>query len=57
MGKYIGQSQVVLRPSSTQQLSEVMAHCNNRKLAVVPQVSISNMHDINTLAWAAFDKC
>ncbi|KAK9832300.1 hypothetical protein WJX74_005680 [Apatococcus lobatus] len=37
MGKYVGQSQVILRPSSTQELSKVMAHCNDRKLAVVPQ--------------------
>lgn len=32
-----GQSRVAVRPNSTQQVSELMKHCNQRKLAVCPQ--------------------
>ena len=32
-----GQSTVVLRPKSTQHVSQILAHCNSRRLAVVPQ--------------------
>eukprot|EP00927_Polykrikos_kofoidii_P053003 TRINITY_DN470_c0_g1_i3.p1 TRINITY_DN470_c0_g1~~TRINITY_DN470_c0_g1_i3.p1 ORF type:complete len:516 (+),score=61.33 TRINITY_DN470_c0_g1_i3:36-1550(+) len=32
-----GQATVALRPGSTQEVSEVMRHCNERKLAVCPQ--------------------
>jgi len=32
-----GRSRVVLRPSTTEQVSKVMAHCHKRKLAVCPQ--------------------
>ncbi|XP_003384734.1 PREDICTED: D-2-hydroxyglutarate dehydrogenase, mitochondrial-like [Amphimedon queenslandica] len=32
-----GQSKVVLRPKTTQEISKIMRHCNGRKLAVVPQ--------------------
>lgn len=37
MGKYCGQSQVVVRPGSTDEVSRVLAYCNSKKLAVVPQ--------------------
>lgn len=37
MKKYTGKSQVMLKPTSTQQVSEILKHCNDRKLAVVPQ--------------------
>jgi D-2-hydroxyglutarate dehydrogenase len=37
MNKWEGQSQVVLRPSCTQEVSEILAYCNERRLAVVPQ--------------------
>ncbi|KAL0480498.1 D-2-hydroxyglutarate dehydrogenase, mitochondrial [Acrasis kona] len=37
LGKYKGQSQLVLRPKNTQQISDILKHCNQRKLAVVPQ--------------------
>lgn len=37
MRKYKGQSQLVLKPKTTQQVSEILKYCNNEKLAVVPQ--------------------
>jgi D-2-hydroxyglutarate dehydrogenase len=38
MGKYQGASKLALRPKETQQVSEILAYCSLRKLAVVPQV-------------------
>ena len=35
--KYVGKSQLVLRPNSTKQVSKILKHCYQRKLAVVPQ--------------------
>lgn len=32
-----GQSQLLLRPRTTQEVSQILAHCNKRRLAVVPQ--------------------
>jgi len=37
MGKYAGSSSVALRPKSTEHVSRILAHCNARMLAVVPQ--------------------
>lgn len=37
MKKYTGKSQLMLKPTSTGQVSEILKHCNERKLAVVPQ--------------------
>ncbi|KAF2673889.1 hypothetical protein BT63DRAFT_451944 [Microthyrium microscopicum] len=37
MNKYQGQSRVVLRPESTEQVSKILKYCNDKKLAVVPQ--------------------
>lgn len=37
MKKYVGQTQLVLRPKTTQQVAQVLGHCNAQKLAVVPQ--------------------
>lgn len=37
MNKYRGQSRLVLRPASTDQVSKIMKHCYERNLAVVPQ--------------------
>ena len=35
--KYKGASRVALKPKTTAQVSQVLAHCNERRLAVVPQ--------------------
>lgn len=32
-----GDSKLLLKPKTTQEISQVLAHCNSRKLAVVPQ--------------------
>lgn len=37
MKKYQGQSSLGLRPTTTDQVSKILKHCNKRKLAVVPQ--------------------
>lgn len=37
MRKYRGQSKLVLRPSSPEQVSKILAYCNSERLAVVPQ--------------------
>ncbi|KAI1302859.1 hypothetical protein EDD11_005463 [Mortierella claussenii] len=35
--KYRGQSKLVLKPSSTEQVSRILKYCNDNRLAVVPQ--------------------
>ncbi|GAA5806300.1 hypothetical protein EDC94DRAFT_598647 [Helicostylum pulchrum] len=37
MHKFRGKSQLVLKPKTTQQVSDIMRYCNDQKLAVVPQ--------------------
>lgn len=37
MGKYRGNTRVVLRPKTTQQVSEILKYCNERSIGVVPQ--------------------
>lgn len=37
MNKYNGQSRLILKPKSTSEVSQILKHCNDRKLAVVPQ--------------------
>lgn len=37
MGKYTGKSTTVLRPRTTQQVSDIMKHCYQRRIPVVPQ--------------------
>ncbi|KAG0306185.1 hypothetical protein BGZ98_002843 [Dissophora globulifera] len=37
MQKYRGQSKLVLKPSTTEQVSKILKYCNDNKLAVVPQ--------------------
>lgn len=37
MRKYKGQSKLVLKPKTTEQVSQIVKYCNDQKLAVVPQ--------------------
>lgn len=37
MGKYRGSSKLALRPKTTEQVSRILAYCNQQRLAVVPQ--------------------
>lgn len=37
MNKYHGKSQIVVKPKTTQEVSEVLKYCNEQGLAVVPQ--------------------
>ena len=37
MNKFEGRSKLALRPKTTQEVSQIMKHCNERRLAVVPQ--------------------
>lgn len=37
MRKYRGASQLVLKPKTVDQVSQILKHCNERRLAVVPQ--------------------
>lgn len=37
MRKYKGQSQLVLKPKTTEQVSQILQYCNEKVLAVVPQ--------------------
>ncbi|KAI8380965.1 uncharacterized protein BYT42DRAFT_494162 [Radiomyces spectabilis] len=37
MNKFRGKSQLVLKPKTTQQVSDILKYCNEQKLAVVPQ--------------------
>ena len=39
MGKYEGSSRVALKPQTTDQVSQILRHCNANHIAVVPQVS------------------
>jgi FAD/FMN-containing dehydrogenase len=58
-----GLSTVVLRPKSTEQVSQLLAYCNNRKLAVVPQGGNTGLvggsvavHDEIVLSMAAMNQ-
>lgn len=37
MDKYHGKSKVVLRPKTTEQVSQILKHCAERRIGVVPQ--------------------
>lgn len=37
MKKYRGQARLILKPETTQQVSEILKYCNEQKLAVCPQ--------------------
>ena len=49
MGKYAGKSKLALRPKSTEQVSKVLAYCNDRRLAIVPQVRASSKRAGSTI--------
>ena len=42
MGKYEGNSRVALKPQNTEQVSQILQHCNANRIAVVPQVTRSD---------------
>lgn len=37
MGKYVGRSKLALKPNTTEEVSQVLAYCSRRRLALVPQ--------------------
>jgi FAD/FMN-containing dehydrogenase len=37
IGRYSGRSTTVLKPKTTQEVSEILKWCNDKRLAVVPQ--------------------
>lgn len=37
MGKYKGSSSIAIKPKTTQQVADILRHCSERRLAVVPQ--------------------
>jgi FAD/FMN-containing dehydrogenase len=58
-----GQSTLVLRPKSTEEVSQILSHCNSRKLAVVPQGGNTGLvggsvavHDEVVLSMAAMNR-
>ena len=48
MNKYSGNSSLVLRPRSTAQVSQILAHCNHRLLPVVPQTRCSQQKSMKS---------
>jgi len=43
MGKYKGASQLVLRPKTTAQVSQILQYCNTKHLALVPQAGNTSL--------------
>lgn len=41
--KFQGNSQVVLKPKTSEEVSQIMRHCNARNLAVVPQAGNTSL--------------
>ena len=41
--KFIGKSGLLLRPQTNEEMSQCLKHCNERKLAVVPQAGNTNL--------------
>jgi FAD/FMN-containing dehydrogenase len=37
IGSVRGSSKIVLKPKTTEEVSEILKYCNSRKIAVVPQ--------------------
>eukprot|EP00958_Prasinococcus_capsulatus_P027659 scaffold5769_cov402-Prasinococcus_capsulatus_cf.AAC.8 len=53
LGKYQGNSKVVVRPRTVEQVSDIVSHCNSRRLAVVPQGGNTGL--VGTLALAPYE--
>ena len=51
MKKYQGASRLLLRPTTTEQVSRIMAHCHARSLAVVPQVGCEKCGHVGRYMW------
>jgi FAD/FMN-containing dehydrogenase len=55
MGKYKGQSRVVVKPKNTQEVADVMKYCYEQGIAIVPQggntglVGKSLIHNSNSV--------
>ena len=43
MGRYVGRSRLALQPASTKEVSAVLAHCFERRLAVTPQAGNTSL--------------
>jgi hypothetical protein len=54
--KYRGKSTLALRPRETEQISAILQYCNERRLAVVPQVQVLPFHDLSGILklWAGW---
>lgn len=39
--RYKGSSKVAVKPRTTEQISRILAYCNERRIAIVPQESIA----------------
>jgi FAD/FMN-containing dehydrogenase len=37
MGKYKGRSTTVLKPRTTEEVSKIVKHCNEKRIGIVPQ--------------------
>lgn len=63
MQKYRGASKLALRPKTTEQVSKVLAHCNERRIPIVPQGGNTGLvggsvpvHDEVVLSLSSMDK-
>jgi FAD/FMN-containing dehydrogenase len=40
---FLGNSQLVLKPKTTNEVSKILTHCNSKNLAVVPQAGNTSL--------------
>lgn len=60
MNKYHGKSQIVVKPKTTQEVSEILKYCNEQGLAVVPQGGNTGLVGeslCETLTWTPLTRC